>query len=48
VRASFGAFDPADLDLLWAFANQAATAVENAQLVAGLEQRVAERTAALE
>ncbi len=48
VRGLFGPFQQADLDLLWAFANQAATAVENARLVAGLEQRVAERTEALE
>jgi GAF domain-containing protein/CheY-like chemotaxis protein/HPt (histidine-containing phosphotransfer) domain-containing protein/tetratricopeptide (TPR) repeat protein len=47
-RALFTPFDQADLDLFSAFANQAATALENAQLVAGLEQRVAERTAALE
>ena len=47
-RAVFTPFDQADLDLLSAFANQAATALENARLVAGLEQRVAERTATVE
>ena len=46
-RAVFGQFDPADVDLLSAFANQAAAAIENARLYQGLEDRVAERTAEL-
>ena len=48
IRNLYGPFDQADLDLLWAFANQAATALENARLIQGLEQRVAERTVELE
>ena len=44
---AFGAFGETDLDLLAAFANQAAAALENARLYQGLEQRVAERTAEL-
>ncbi|MGE5139042.1 MAG: tetratricopeptide repeat protein, partial [Rudaea sp.] len=47
-REVFGAFDQTDLDLLSLFANQAATAIENARLYQGLEQRVQERTAQLE
>jgi GAF domain-containing protein/CheY-like chemotaxis protein/tetratricopeptide (TPR) repeat protein len=47
-RVIFGEFDPADLDLLSVFANQAATAIENARLYRGLEQRVAERTSELQ
>jgi GAF domain-containing protein/CheY-like chemotaxis protein/tetratricopeptide (TPR) repeat protein len=43
-RVIFGGFDQTDLDLLSVFANQAATAIENARLYQGLEQRVAERT----
>jgi PAS domain S-box-containing protein len=44
----FGRFSEADLDLLSAFANQVATAIENTRLYEGLEQRVAERTAELQ
>ncbi|MCK4978406.1 MAG: GAF domain-containing protein, partial [Anaerolineales bacterium] len=44
----FEPFDQTDLDLLAAFANQAASALENAQLYQGLEQRVKERTADLQ
>ncbi|MGB8643736.1 MAG: response regulator [Anaerolineae bacterium] len=47
-RMVFGAFDQTDLDLLSLLANQAATALDNARLYQGLEQRVAERTAQLE
>jgi PAS domain S-box-containing protein len=47
-RTIFGRFTPADVDLLSAFANQAASAVENARLYQVLEQRVAERTAELQ
>ena len=47
-HAIFGRFTPVDLDLLAAFANQAAAALENAELYTSLEQRVAERTAALQ
>jgi PAS domain S-box-containing protein len=46
-RAVFGPFRQADIDLLSVFANQAATAIDNAQLYHGLELRVAERTAEL-
>ncbi len=46
-RAAFGPFGQADLGLLSLFANQAATAIDNARLYHGLEQRVAERTAEL-
>jgi tetratricopeptide (TPR) repeat protein len=46
-RAIFGRFRETDLDLLSLFANQAATAIDNARLYHGLEQRVAERTAEL-
>jgi len=38
----------ADVDLLSAFANQAASSLENARLYQGLEQRVADRTSELE
>ncbi|HJW83804.1 MAG TPA: GAF domain-containing protein, partial [Anaerolineae bacterium] len=44
----YGRFAQADLNLLSAFANQAASAIENARLYQGLEQRVAERTAELQ
>jgi PAS domain S-box-containing protein len=47
-HAIFGRFTPVDLDLLAAFANQAAAALENAELYTGLEQRVAERTVELQ
>ena len=43
----YGPFTLSDVDLLSAFANQAASAIENARLYQGLEQRVAERTAEL-
>jgi len=43
-RAIFGGFTEIDLDLLSAFANQTASAIENARLYQGLEQRVIERT----
>jgi PAS domain S-box-containing protein len=46
-RAVFGPFHQPDVELLSLFANQAATAIDNAQLYHGLEQRVAERTAEL-
>jgi PAS domain S-box-containing protein len=46
-RAVFGPFRQADVELLSLFANQAATAIDNANLYHGLEQRVAERTAEL-
>jgi len=46
-RAVFGPFRQADVELLSLFANQAATAIDNARLYHGLEQRVAERTAEL-
>jgi PAS domain S-box-containing protein len=44
----YGPFTLSDVDLLSAFANQAASAIENARLYQGLEQRVAERTAELQ
>jgi len=44
----FGPFTSTDLDLLSAFAIQAASALENARLYQSLEQRVAERTAQLQ
>lgn len=44
----YGRFTEADVDLLSAFANQVAAAIENARLYQGLEQRVAERTADLQ
>ncbi len=46
--AVFGPFSDMDRDLLSAFANQTASALENARLYHGLEQRVAERTAELQ
>ncbi len=46
--AIFGRFDEIDIDLVLAFANQAAAAIENARLYQSLEERVAERTAELE
>jgi GAF domain-containing protein/CheY-like chemotaxis protein len=45
--ASFGCFTRQDLDLLTVLANQSAVALENAQWTQGLEQKVAERTEAL-
>ncbi len=47
MRTLFGQLDARDLDLLTLLGNQAAVAMENAQLYAGLERRVAERTAEL-
>jgi GAF domain-containing protein/CheY-like chemotaxis protein len=47
-RLVFGRFGQADLDLLSVFANQAATAIENARWSQTLEQRVTERTLELE
>ncbi len=47
-HALFGPFTQTDVDLLSAFANQTAIALENARLYRGLEQRVAERTAELQ
>jgi PAS domain S-box-containing protein len=47
-RAIFGRFTQSDVDLLSAFSNQAASAIENARLYQDLEQRVAERTAELQ
>jgi PAS domain S-box-containing protein len=44
----FGRFDQADIDLLSIFANQAATAMENARWSQTLEQRVEERTSELQ
>jgi GAF domain-containing protein len=44
----YGRFTQADVDLLSAFANQVAAAIENARLYQSLEQRVAERTADLQ
>ncbi len=46
--AVFGPFDESDLDLLVAFAQLAAAALQNARLVEGLEMRVADRTEALQ
>jgi GAF domain-containing protein/CheY-like chemotaxis protein/tetratricopeptide (TPR) repeat protein len=46
-HALFGSFAQIDIDLVAAFANQTASAIENARLYQGLEQRVAERTAEL-
>jgi PAS domain S-box-containing protein len=48
IRVIFGPFTRQDSDLLSIFANQAASALESAQLVQSLEQRVAERTQALD
>jgi GAF domain-containing protein len=47
-RALFGPFAQSDLDLLTAFANQVGSALENARLYQGLEQKVVERTGELE
>ena len=44
----YGPFNQSDVDLLSAFANQAASALENARLYQDLEQRVADRTDELE
>jgi PAS domain S-box-containing protein len=44
----FGRFYPEDLDLLTVLANQSAVAIENADWSTTLENKVAERTAALE
>ncbi|MGW8144358.1 MAG: GAF domain-containing protein [Anaerolineales bacterium] len=46
-HAIFGHFTQADVDLLAAFSNQVAAAIENAQLYQGLELRVKERTVEL-
>ena len=46
-HAIFGKFTQVDVDLMAAFANQVAAALENAQLYQDLEQRVAERTTEL-
>jgi len=43
-HAIYGRFTEADVDLVSAFANQAASAIENSRLYQGLEDRVAERT----
>ena len=48
MRQVFGRFDENDLNLLGMLANQAAAALENAELVSNLEDKVAERTADLE
>jgi GAF domain-containing protein/DNA-binding response OmpR family regulator/anti-sigma regulatory factor (Ser/Thr protein kinase) len=48
MRQIFGRFDDADLHLLAMLANQAAAALENADLVSNLEDKVEERTADLE
>jgi PAS domain S-box-containing protein len=48
IRTIFGAFSKQDSDLLSMFANQAASALESAQLVQDLEQRVTERTQSLD
>jgi signal transduction histidine kinase len=48
MRQLFGRFDESDLNLLSMLANQAASALENAELVTTLEDRVAERTAEAE
>jgi PAS domain S-box-containing protein len=47
-HAIYGGFSEVDLDLLTAFANQAAAAIENNRLYNDLEQRVAERTTELQ
>ena len=47
-REIFGAFMQTDIDLLSAFANQAASAMQNADLYQDLEQRVQERTTELQ
>ena len=47
IRQIFGRFDDADVNLLSMFTNQAAAALENADLVSTLEKRVEERTADL-
>ncbi len=46
-RAVYGRFNPAELDLLNVFANQAATALENARWSRTLEERVQQRTGEL-
>jgi PAS domain S-box-containing protein len=46
--ALYGSFNEVDRDMLGMLASQGATALENARLVEGLEQRVTERTTALE
>jgi transcriptional regulator with GAF, ATPase, and Fis domain len=48
IRLIFGRFAQTDLDLMAVFASQAAIAIENANWVQTLEQRVAERTEELE
>ena len=47
MRQIFGRFDEADLNLLSMLANQAAAALENAELVSTLEDKVEERTVEL-
>jgi PAS domain S-box-containing protein len=47
IREVFGSFTSEDLDLLSVFANQAATAIENARWSSELEGRVVTRTAEL-
>ncbi|MFQ3645842.1 MAG: adenylate/guanylate cyclase domain-containing protein [Anaerolineae bacterium] len=44
-RVISGLFKPADVDLLMAFAGQAAVAIENARLIEATQQRLAEATA---
>ncbi|XWX03892.1 adenylate/guanylate cyclase domain-containing protein [Aggregatilineales bacterium SYSU G02658] len=44
-RIVSGLFKPADVDLLMAFAGQAAVAIENARLIEATQQRLAEATA---
>jgi PAS domain S-box-containing protein len=48
VRAIFGPFNRHDSEVISVFANQAAAALESAQLVQSLEQRVRERTHSLD
>ncbi len=48
IRAIFGRFDQNDVDLLTVLANQAASALENANWTRTLEDRVEQRTAELE
>ena len=48
MRRLFGKLNEEDLNLLSVLCNQAASALENAHLVSGLEQKVKERTEALQ
>ncbi len=48
MRCLFGKLNQEDLNLLSVLCNQAASALENARLVSGLEQRVQERTEELQ